>query len=368
MTDHRGTVPLADWPTLREARQKAIRKDWSRHRSHTYFLADHYPTIWEKVRYCRLDYKPKEETSEPGYVKAVPTYVCEQIPYCIQCTKANTQRRVWNTLNKFALATPAGKPLRLIHIVQTAPIYKDGTGWGVKASQDHHRFGEVVWDSLVEHFGTGIGAYMSYQDFGEHGFLKRHPHKDLTLNGWCLKEDRPARTPYLDLTGKGRARWDATVQRHAMDFVHDAEKGSFYISRPFDGVPAYYKVLAYQMREMIDFRHKLTYDRKNQLMRTLDYRKNTWYAMPVDFFLDGMVEYQMRLGVWTRRHMKQLHTSHGHLSKKLMQETQRKFDGETIPHTTDCPCGECGDWHTVFLDDPGRSYGDVRPLDFESDD
>jgi hypothetical protein len=25
--------------------------------------------------------------------------------------------------------------------------------------------------------------------------------------------------------------------------------------------------------------------------------------------------------------------------------------GQDLPHGADCPCGECGDWHVVFLDD-----------------
>jgi hypothetical protein len=163
----------------------------------------------------------------------------------------------------------------------------------------------------------------------------------------------------------GRDKWDRTIQRLAMDFSGESEKGSFYIMRPIATVPEYYRILAYQMREMIDFRDKLRYDRAEQVVYTRDYRKNISYPMPVDYFLDGMVEYQVRLGTWTRQHMKQLHTGHGHLSKKRMGKSQRLFGGNEIPHDNDCPCGECGDWHTVFLDEPGRSYADVRPLDFE---
>ena len=69
MTEHRGTVPLGDWEALAKQKADRVRRDWRGHRSLTYFLADHYPTVWEKVRCCRLTYKPQEEVTEPGYVK-----------------------------------------------------------------------------------------------------------------------------------------------------------------------------------------------------------------------------------------------------------------------------------------------------------
>jgi len=132
MVHHRGTVPSGAWAFAAKQKADQVRREWARHRSLQAFLRDYFPTEWDRISVCRLDYKPMEETSEPGFVKLVPTRVCERVPYCIQCTRANVERRVRATFDQFARATPRGKPHRFIHVVQTAPLTQDGVGCGAR--------------------------------------------------------------------------------------------------------------------------------------------------------------------------------------------------------------------------------------------
>jgi hypothetical protein len=256
-----------------------------------------------------------EEPHNPGWYKVVPRQVCERIPYCIRCTKANTERRVWDTLNQYSRCTPAGQKLRFQHIVQTAPLTNDGEGWGLAASKDIAKFAAIVWGSLVEFHGPGIGAYMSYQDFGEQGFNKRHPHMDLTLNGWMLEDGKAVHTPRLELRGGGRAQWDDSIRARATVFQVDARRGSPDFGVVKVGVRQYYKILRYQVREMIDLR-KLTYRTSPEIIQWTGYKDQPPAAMTVDHFLDGLQEYQTRTKAWTRQ--AQLHRSFGHMAKKSL--------------------------------------------------
>jgi len=227
-----------------------------------------------------------------------------------------------------------------------------------------------VWDTLTEHLGDGLGAVMSYQDFGERAFLKRHPHMDLTLNGYRLKGDGTSEaTPAFDLKGGGHARWMKAYRKNAERFEANPREGNLHVTPAIVGVRPYYAILRYQMRELVDLR-KLDYSREKRVVYWHDYRENVRHGMTVDHFLDGLVEYHMRLGTWTaaRGHKKQLHRAYGHMAKNRIGATERLVGGAELPHGADCPCGECGDWHRVFLDDPDGVLGPVRPLGFDSTD
>lgn len=345
----------------------AVLKDWRRHRKLQSLLQDHFPGQWENIARCRMAFKPFESVERPGHYKVAPTYACWELPLCIRCVKATTHRRVMAALEKYHLCTPKGRPIELVHMVQTAPITEDGQGWGVEASQDIKGFGEVVWGNLKEFYGEGIGSIMSYQDFGEQFFAKRHPHMDLTLNGWMLQDGKPVKTPRLSLGNGGRARWDQALVQRAMRFRLDARRGSFDVSRVIDERAAQYKVLAYQMRELVNLR-QVQYNREKQTV--------TWHAydnernvpktttLTVHEFKAGLAEYQWRLKQWPQGDDEgmELHRAYGHIAKRSVRKTQKAMSGIPLPHDKQCPCAECGDWERVFIDDFDGYAGLVRSL------
>ncbi len=104
----------------------------------------------------------------------------------------------------------------------------------------------------------------------------------------------------------------------------------------------------YQMRELVDLR-KFEYQRNPELVFWNSYKDGQREAMTVDMFVDGLEDYQKRTDSWTRQ--SHLHRSSGHMAKRSIGKTEKLMGGRDLPHDTDCPCGECGDWHTVLLDE-----------------
>lgn len=348
----RGTVQRGGVAALVKKRQNMVRRDWGKHRSLMRFLDAYFPTEWAAIRDCSLTWVPMEETGNPGWFKVVPRHACHRIPYCIQCTKFATQRRVRNAFDQFARATPRGRRPRFIHLVITAPINQDGVGWGVQASQDPKAFGGVLWDALEELYGDGLGGIFSYHDVGERLFAKRHPHMDLTLNGYRVLNAEAKLTPTFNLTAGGRRHFDATVIKHARKLFPDARITNVWIGHAVTGVKPYYAQLKYQMREIVDFR-KLVY--RDGQVHWLSYKASQRTTFTPDQFLDGLLEYQMRLKAWNKAHRSQLHRAYGIMSKRSIGATERAIGGAELPHDADCPCGDCGDWHRVFLDDVHNS-------------
>lgn len=345
--------------------KQAVLKDWGKHRRLQALLQDHFPGHWDSISRCRMAYKPLESVQRPGYYKVAPLYACWQLPFCIRCVKAATHRRVMAALEKYHLCTPKGQPMRLTHIVQTAPIYEDGTGWGVEASRNVKAFGDIVWGNLQEFYGQGIGAIMSYQDFGEQFFAKRHPHMDLTLNGWMLKDGTAAKTPVLGLKGGGRTKWDQALVQRATRLRLDAARGSLAVSRVVEERPVQYKILKYQMRELVNLR-QVRYDRENQTVTWINYsqRGPPETTLTVREFKAGLAEYQWRLKQWPQGDDEgmELHRAYGHIAKRSVRKTQKAMGGVPMPHDEECPCAECGDWERVFLDDFDAQAGLVHSL------
>lgn len=298
-----------------------------------------------------MKFRFQEERAQPEYVKRIAVR-CHRVPLCIACTRIATYRRVKKALDQFSMCTPKGQEMRLTHIVQTAPLTEDGQGWGRQASEDIGAFGKVVWDTLRESYGKdGLGAIMSYQDFGERAFNKRHPHMDLTLNGWMLQDGQPVQTPTYDLTGRGRERWDEIFVKHARAVAIDAQRGSLDIGRTKIGHRAYYRILRYQMRELVDLT-RIEYDSQREVLWWEDYKTSHRERVPVPVFLEGMAEYQRRLGTWTNKGEHQLlHRRYGHIADKLRHRTAGTMGGQPIAHGEDCPCAECGDWDSIELTD-----------------
>lgn len=257
-------------------------------------------------------------------------------------------------MNHFNEATPRGKQPRFIHIVQTSPLTVAGEGWGMLASKDKGGFAKVVWKTIADQVGTGLGGLLSYQDFGEQAFQKRHPHIDLTLNGWQIQDGQATHTPRIELRNGGYKNWQGTLVKHASKkYGVEARRGNLKVGSVITGHLPYYSVLRYQMRELVDLR-KVDYSREKQTVNWISYKDNTRTKHTVHEFMAGMFEYQMRLGPWSNdwgTGKQNLHFRYGHIADTLLHKVSPQIGGEEIPHRKNCPCNNCGDWERVFLDD-----------------
>jgi hypothetical protein len=349
-------------------RRRRIVREWGKHRSLQRFLHDHAPLEWEKIRQCQTGYYRvevdtlRDEESFRVYTKGS----CHQVPWCIMCTQQERNRRLRHLQTAFQMCTPAGKEARLAHIVQVAPCLPNGSGWGYDASKSLTEFFEIVNEQLQWAYGDGIGWYGSYQDFGEKAFRKRHPHIDLTLNGYKLDEE-PNETPRFQLKRNGLDRWSdhlsKIVRRHygpligpLQDHHRSVRLGHYWV-----GFASYWRIANYQVRELVDLR-KLTYNRDTKQVWWANYRDGSRTEFTVNEFLAGLAEYQVRLGQWGHKPAQQLHRGMGHMAKRSIRKTMKAMDGHVTPHRRGCTCSECGDWQRVFLEESREAAMEQTPL------
>jgi hypothetical protein len=347
-------------PQIRRQQAAAIR-EWGKHRSLQRFLADHYPEEWDSIRTCRTGYYKTYQNQDVETLFKANAVACHKLPFCIMCVRAEAARRTRKVQDKFAVCTPAGKQPRFVHIVQVAPIYADGTGWGTAASKNITAFGKIVFEALKETYGEGIGAVLSYQDFGERGFAKRHPHMDLTLNGWMLQDGKPVPTPRIQLVGSGRRKWDERIVARAQSLQLGAERGSCDFGVPRKGFRAYAGILKYQLREMVDLT-KLRYSRDDQVIWWRDSKRGTETRIACQDFRAGLEDYRQRLGVWGAKPAQNLHKGYGHMAKGSINKTKQIMGGSPLKHREACPCATCGDWDRVFLDEVEEALQEREPL------
>lgn len=333
---------------------------WRPHRDLQRFLGDHFPEEWEVVRRCGMTFRHGRDRNRGGIWRVLPRS-CHAEPFCIRCSDMKRWGRVRAVQDRFLRCTPAGRQPRFVHVVQVAEVGRDGTGWGVSASRNIRRFGEIVFKQLRWAYGNGIGCYMSYQDFGEKGFVKRWPHMDLTLNGWLLDTDGSGSLPYYDFEHGGRDRWRANFQRLGLTLDLAAEGGNVQVQGIAEGLPVYVAALKYQLRELVDFR-KLRYDRATQTVRWVSYKssgKGTVYS--IRDFLGGFFDYQLRLGQWRTKEQggQDLHSGYGHMSDRSVGATERALGGRRLNHGRQCSCSECRDWEWVDMSRDDRRYAEA---------
>lgn len=342
----------------RRAERERVRMSWKRFPSLVKFLQDYVTVDWERIQECGLHFKqPKQCDGWPGLVK-IDAFYCHRLPWCINCVARERWRRVQNALDAIEECTPAGKQPRMMHIVQTAPTGEGAASWGFQASQDVPKFRHVMWKQLVEYFGEGAGAIISYHDIGERGFAKRHPHLDLTLNGWTLVDGKPVLTPVVELVGPsgktGFDKWQRSFAEKATVFRLDATPGNPQFSHPIEGRAAYHPVLKYQMRELVDLR-KIEYSRDTRTLYWKSYKDNTRQKFTVTEFCAGIAEYRYRLKQWPDKRLDEegqsLHVGHGHLAKSAHRRAMRAVGGRRVTHRPGCKCASCNDWYTPLDDE-----------------
>lgn len=321
------------------------------------YLRDYHPEIANKLAACRTKARvvPDELNGDRFRVRLYP---CHVEPWCFACVNEAKHKRAQQALEKFQRCTPNGKQIRLGHIVQTAQLREDGTGWGLGASHRVKDFQQVIWKSTRDAYGPGIGIYASYQAFGERAFGKLHPHIDFTINGHTLDDDNhPQQTPFYDLTNGGHEKWVNRTREHvAARFLIDHSKieTNFKIQRFVTGIPAYYRAMLYQLREMVDVR-KMSYDRTNRLVYWANYKLNVRERMTVDQFQEGLNDYQIAVGTWGDQQCKRLHVPYGHLADRNITATEKAMGGKTPAHRRGCSCGECNEWgEPIFPDEDGN--------------
>lgn len=330
------------------------------------FLADHFPDEWEQIQRCSR--YSRYYLAEDGERIKVNPITCHQVPLCIGCSRRAAARRTHAYLDKFALATPEGEKHRFMHIVQVAEYHKDNghpEGWGVEASEDPREFAKAVWEMLSEVFGPDIGAVFSYQDFGERAFNMRRPHYDLTLNGWAHPEDGSVKLQRPELRQGGKARIDRIMQGKAARFRIDANVRpyDFHVSSIITGIPAYFKILKYQLRELVDLR-KLEYKPSERAVYWHDYKSAKRTRMTVGQFLDGLEEYEKRLGRWGNYQARFLHTARGHMADSKLNKVAKRIGGERIPHGKNCPCSKCGEWARIEINEIERMMAQPKGQDY----
>ncbi|MEK6986181.1 MAG: hypothetical protein AABX89_07355 [Candidatus Thermoplasmatota archaeon] len=350
---------------MRAIRQHA-REQRSAHKGLTKFVADYCPDKKPAIDACNTRFRVRPHKYLPDKYRVEATS-CHQVPFCVLCNKRRQRRRMSEAFNALYRCTPEGKAPRFVHIVQTAPILEDGTGWGMPASRNAGTFAKMVWQTIEDHVGEGAGGWLTYQDFGERSFAKRHPHIDMTLNGWQLVDGQPQPTKRIDLTGHGARRFQELLAQRAtrwdiraFDFLHPR---SLHITEPRVGIPDYAKILQYQLRELVDLR-KIDYSRDQKTVWWNSYKDNQRTKFTVGDFLLGLTEYEHRLGPWSqdeRRGRQILHWRYGHLADRTIGKTEKAMGGTDRPHGTGCPCMECQDWGEPLSDEELSGPADDRP-------
>ncbi|HUR61952.1 MAG TPA: hypothetical protein VM286_06265 [Candidatus Thermoplasmatota archaeon] len=365
---------------IRKARH-VTRKTWARAPTLTHFLRDHAPAQWEAIQTCSLDYNIKQDPHNPKLYKIQPKR-CHKIPWCIICTQYKHFIRVLNHLNKLSECTPKGQQIHTLHIVQTAPIYDHGLnpkeGWGVDASNNLDAWFQIVWKTLLDAYGPGIGAILNYQDYGEQIFHKRHPHIDLVLNGWTIQGKDAQAIQEYNLKDHGYEKFQNQLLQNAQQhWPTNGKHGNLRIKPRKPSTALARQVLDYSSREIIDFR-KMRYNHETQQVAWHNYKTNDWNLMDVHQTLAGFTEYEMRLGVFESNRaygidnddeadnntQNQLHRAFGHMSNKLLHKTSANIGGTPLPHNQDCICSQCRDWQLVILDDVDREIGKAPPINW----
>ncbi|MCA1812220.1 MAG: hypothetical protein ABR562_01400 [Thermoplasmatota archaeon] len=214
-----------------------------------------------------------------------------------------------------------------------------------------------------------LGAHMSYQDHGEAGLARRHPHIDLTLNGYRVQdgkvsvvEDEEFHRYSRDFSlgrGEDYARAVEIVETNAQALRLGAKATSIYVGTPLESYARYHKILSYQLREMIDLR-KLRYNAEQRLVGWESYKEpyeTTWLG--IQDWEAAYAEYSWRLKLFEsapmradgkRKSARILHRSFGHMADGEIGRTQRATRGTPEAHPDNCGCRKCGEWQRVFIE------------------
>ena len=349
---------LQGLPAAHRQQRERTAGHWRRHPHVKKFLSDHYPLEWARIQDCgrrAMDFK--SETLEDTYTFTPNS--CRVLPFCTRCIIPDASRKVGEALEDFQKCTPPGQPPLFYPFVQTAPNTEDNQGWGYPASKKIGAFGSLVNNVFTEGFGPGLGIIMSYQDFGERGPRKRHPHMDGTLNGYQLIDGEMQEVQPYDFKGNGRRIWGARVMARAQAFQLGARDGNIQIKHRYEGVASVRSIMYYKFREMWDLR-KIEYSRDARTIWWNSYKHNLRTKYTVNEFKAMLGEYQWRLGAWkapreeSMAGTQRLHRRYGHMADTSIERTQATIGAPDPLHRKACKCKQCHDWQRVFIEDHDR--------------
>lgn len=346
-----GLVLRQDFEVMERQLRDKTREAWQdKYREAAGLLKDHFPGEWSRIQNCGMAFERRAWVPDAKWGKLQPMR-CHNVPFCLPCVEYAHRLRLNGWFNSLERVTPAGLPLRLSQVTQTAPLNADGEGWGAAASRNVSKFRKVVGAHLREWYGEGIGVVMSYQDFGEQGFSKRHPHLHMTVSGYRLLDGKVSVVQDPDLAGSGRGRWDEGMAARATvfgDWSGWHSGGSLDVIPFKQGRAEYNKLLRYQLRELVDL-SKIEYQPSK---RRLLWKSGTGpevAGMDVLDFKARLLEYKLRLGVWERSQktggVKKLHVGFGILGDAAIGAAQEAIGGVESDHKPDCACGKCQEWY-----------------------
>ena len=304
------------------------------------------PGVWSAVAACGEAVKRERSLVNPDRWKYRLTR-CGKLPWCTYCVQHGDAVRTARVLARFEALTPNGELPRFLPAVQTAALNDSGTGWGGWAARHVAKFRDAVWKTIRDVWPGADGAFFSYQDFGEQGFSKQHPHLDFTVNGWAMGDDGPQEVDVYELRAGGFEQWWQALERNLPAAVRPLPPGS----RGFDvvgvrvGATDFRKLLAYKVRELIDLR-KLAYEPDARMIGWTSYKTREAAWLPLQDFQIRLAEYEARLGAFGRSQHKRLHVGMGAMADRGLEAREAKFGGR-YNHREDCTCQDCNEWQYV---------------------
>lgn len=336
------------WIAVRqEVRERIAARNakWAISPTAAYWVEDYYPEVWDRVKGCRLVYTPAESLTRYDKWKLVSKSSCRKVPWCIPCSLAKGQERLGKALDKISRATPEGQRKRVVPWTLVAQVADDHTGVGMAASSDINRFARTVAYFLHQVYDAKageLGWIMSYQDFGERAFQKRHPHWHVTMNGYRWRDGTMTPIEQLNVRGQGHARITAAWDNALRTFFPGAKTGNLRAEQPAVGKGNYYGWVKYQVRELVDLR-KVVYQRANNRVVWIPYREGVKRA---DFtgqeFRAGLEEYRGRV---RPNEGNRVHRDCGYLEGGTLKKIAAAIGGEREAHdTASCPCDVCDEW------------------------
>lgn len=375
-------------PKLKLGLMKTEHKQaWREHRCIQQLLADHYPMIWsarewterdttgeayqhgEGVRWCRNKATHAWHRKEDD-LDVVELERCGKTPYCPACNDQAARKRGKKILDKLTAATPKNEDvtIQLVTLAVGDRTTSDATIVDA-VKRDWKAFRAAAYRVLEWMYGEDVGAFLTYQEYGQRLLIRPRPHIHAIVHHWREQNGRAQRVPKYDLSHGGRAALDRRWFRELRNtFPHlEAQDlrdwiGSYDVDvRYVDHPGAIAKATKYVARELIDFR-ELRYDRGTQTITVHPYKNEEALgpvSAPVETIKANFTDYAIRCGHWGRRG-RGLHAAYGNLSDGRISDTIHRI-GRGEEHPEGCWCHQCSTWERFWEDAPKSAPLKAKP-------
>lgn len=338
---------------------------WGEHRNLQRFLAECWPREWERVRECRTTWR-KKEREEDG-LEIVITQPCCDKPFCPACNDQWMRKRARGLMKRLRAATPRHEEV-CGYLVTVAVTRDDEQERFVQAAAlDWQEFRTAAYRMCERMYGECIGAFATYQAYGEQILVRDHPHVHLLVNGWRLNQHgKPKRTPMFELRPTKEAFERIAFEEMQRAFRNTgATRVSDWFSptsldiRWLGGAASVAKACKYVERELIDFR-KFRYRDADSPITVESYKVGGPVASTSLADLQRRLSlYQVRLGHWGQSGRRPCDSALGELSDKRISDTTSAM-GSVEEHREDCWCKECSTWGRLIDGETRASPLSVR--------